>query len=463
MVFSSTVFLLFFLPIVIVVYYNPVFRSRGFRNVFLLLASLGFYAFGEPVFVLVMMASIVINWVAALLIEKKKHTRLALSVALIFDLGLLFVFKYLDFFLESAGLLFGRSGVGLGIELPIGISFFTFQIMSYVLDVYRGAAAQRSALNVGLYISMFPQLIAGPIVRYETVANEILNRRESIEDFSKGICRFIIGLFKKTVFANNVALTADAAFNADGGITAGFAWLGVIAYALQIYFDFSGYSDMAIGLGQMFGFHFLENFDHPYISRSITEFWRRWHISLGSWFRDYLYIPLGGNRVSAARHIFNLFIVWLLTGLWHGANWTFVVWGLMYFVLLASEKYLFKIGRERASGTKGALLSVYTIFFVLVGWVFFRCESLSKAAAYFGCMFGAGAQEHSLSSSFLRILPLIILACLASTPIFSKLFTILKKKKVGRVVYAVTLILMFALSLAVTVSGSYNPFIYFNF
>ena len=345
MLFSSSIFLFLFLPLVLLIYYLPLGRFRQGQNVFVLLASLGFYAWGEPWFVLVMMGSIVVNYGFGLWVDhNQRHNhsaRMPVILALVVNLGILFVFKYLTFTLGILNDL-GAHFVIPGIELPIGISFFTFQALSYVLDIQRGhGQVQRSPLKVGLYISFFPQLIAGPIVKYETVADQIDHRKENWEDFSSGCARFVVGLGKKVLLANQLALVADRAFQLGGmgQLTTGFAWLGSLCYTLQIYYDFSGYSDMAIGLGKMFGFHFLENFNYPYISRSVTEFWRRWHISLSTWFRDYVYFPLGGSRVnSKGKHIRNLFVVWLLTGIWHGANWTFIVWGLFYFVLLMLEK-----------------------------------------------------------------------------------------------------------------------------
>ena len=390
MLFSSSVFLFLFLPAVLLVYYLPLRRWREGQNVFLLLASLFFYAWGEPWFVLVMIASILANYGFGLWVAhaqgRGRSGRPAVVCAVVLNLGLLFVFKYLMFTLGILNRL-GAAFVIPVIELPIGISFFTFQALSYVLDVQRGRGqAQRSPLKVGLYVSLFPQLIAGPIVKYETVAEQIDGRRETWADFSAGCTRFIAGLGKKVLIANQLALVADWAFLLEGAgdLTAAFAWLGSICYTFQIYYDFSGYSDMAIGLGKMFGFHFLENFNYPYISTSVTEFWRRWHISLSTWFRDYVYFPLGGSRVeSRSRHIRNLFVVWLLTGIWHGANWTFVAWGLFYFVLLVLEKYA-GLGR----GWPGWCRWLFTFLMVNFAWVLFRADSLLAAAHYLQAMFG---------------------------------------------------------------------------
>ena len=382
MVFSSTTFLFLFLPAVIFFYWLPdVFikiksffckkdtvpqrveaakRSeaegagvggsgiRKYKNLVLLAFSILFYAWGEPAFVLVMLLSIFINYLLGRLIDKyRNHDKALLWTSVLFNLGILFIFKYLCFTLQNISWLISKDFSSIKIALPIGISFFTFQAMSYVIDVYKKKVqVQKSLFNLGLYIALFPQLIAGPIVRYETIEKKIENRDENYDDFAEGTVRFIQGLAKKVIIANNVALVSDAAFETPiNELSTAFAWLGAIAYSLQLYFDFSGYSDMAIGLGKMFGFHFLENFNYPYMASSITDFWRRWHISLSSWFRDYVYFPLGGSRVdSKARHIFNLFIVWLLTGIWHGANWTFIVWGLFYFILLVIEKQKSLVG-----------------------------------------------------------------------------------------------------------------------
>jgi len=477
-VFSSTVFLLLFLPLLLIVYYNPFFRNRPFRNYILLLFSLAFYAWGEPVFVFVLLLSILINWFFTLMIARqtdpKKRKRL-LFFPITFDIGLIFIFKYLGFTMRNLGLLLGSASMQLNIVLPIGISFFTFQIMSYVFDVYRKKApVQRNVLNVALYISLFPQLIAGPIVRYETVADQIMNRRENPGDFTAGVTRFIFGLGKKVLLANYVGLIADNIFAAAEGLSAASAWLGIIAYALQIYFDFSGYSDMAIGLGWMFGFHFLENFNYPYIASSVTDFWRRWHISLSTWFRDYVYIPLGGNRVSQARWIFNIFAVWLLTGVWHGANWTFIVWGLYYFVFLLIEKL------TGFDGKLGFFSHAYTLLIVLIGWVIFRAESLPRAIEYLGYMFGAGANgivddlfRYYLSNGKWVLLAAAISCFPLGKFIRNRLLAgpaqasgghlqggLQTMMDLGKTAFTA---LIFVLSLLVCVNSTYNPFIYFNF
>ncbi|MCL2208087.1 MAG: hypothetical protein FWB90_08370 [Fibromonadales bacterium] len=449
MVFSSSIFLLLFLPMVIAIYYNPVVKARAFRNVFLLLASLLFYAWGEPVYVFIMLATIAVNWALALKINKTK-----LIMAIILDIGLLFVYKYANF--AAANLGFPVPGIAL----PIGISFFTFQMISYMVDVYRGKArAQKNFLSCALYISLFPQLIAGPIIRYADIEEQLNNRKENWDDFCEGLKRFVVGLGKKLLIANNCALAADAAFDhikQGGEIGAAFAWLGVIAYTLQIFFDFSGYSDMAIGLGRMFGFKFLENFNYPYISASITEFWRRWHISLGSWFRDYVYIPLGGSRVNTKSRLFmNLLIVWLLTGIWHGANWTFIAWGLGYFVFLASEKFFLPISK-----CPKPLAHVYTMLIVICLFVIFRANSLGDAANYYAVMFGFG------NSPFITEDFWFYLGSLKLYFFFGILFCFPVVKRIEvlfpSLSFAVCIIL-FTLCFASIVKGGYNPFIYFNF
>ena len=469
MVFSSPIFLLFFLPLVLVVYYNPLFKGRSFRNNVLLVFSLVFYAWGEPLFVFVMMLSILINWFFTRVMDCQKDPlkrRIWMLVPIIFDISLIFLFKYLGFFAYNLGRLIGGP-ISFDIALPIGISFFTFQIMSYVLDVYRrNAPVQNNVLRLGLYISLFPQLIAGPIVRYETVADEINERNENRGDFVQGMTRFIFGLGKKVLLANYVGLIADNLF-ALGTLSVASAWLGVTAYALQIYYDFSGYSDMAIGMGRMFGFHFLENFNFPYTARSVTDFWRRWHISLSTWFRDYVYIPLGGNRVGSARRVFNLLVVWGLTGLWHGANWTFIVWGLYYFVFLLLEKFIGPKHRQ------GILSHVYTLLIVLVGWVIFRSETMGGAIKYLGYMFGvdAGGLVDKAFYYYLVNGKWVLLAALLCTmPIIQSLRKLLELKsqspgwltamEYGRIMMTA---LIFVLSLLACVNSTYNPFIYFNF
>ena len=463
MLFSSIIFVFAFLPIVVALYY--LFKGkRTVQNVILTFASLFFYAWGEPRFVLIMILSIIMNWLFALGVEKwrenKKISRLMVALSVACNLGILFIFKYLNFTLQNINNL-GISVPVTSIALPIGISFFTFQAMSYVIDVYRkNGSVQKNPLNIALYISFFPQLIAGPIVRYQTVADEIHNRVETVEDFSRGVCRFIIGFCKKVLLSNVMALVADAAFDADGRSVA-FAWVGAIAYTLQIFYDFSGYSDMGIGLGRMFGFHFLENFDYPYISRSISEFWRRWHMSLGSWFRDYVYFPLGGSRVKTkSRLVFNLFVVWFLTGIWHGANWTFIIWGLIYFVLIAIEKLTGFANKLKGFGT------VYTLFFVIMGWVLFRAENLTSAISYMKDMFGFGSMGLMCDKVIFYLSENkfeFIFGILFCIPVFKYVPEKIKNGKIANVVYPIVLMTLFVFAVSCIVKGAYNPFIYFNF
>ena len=472
MLFSSTTFIYLFLPAVLLGYYVLFRWSRNLQNIFLLIASLLFYAWGEPKFVLIMMASILLNWLLGLLVNRfKKNKPLCkglVAVDVVLNLSLLFVFKYLGFTCRTVNSLLGAGWNIPSIALPIGISFFTFQAMSYVIDVYREkGAVQKNLLCVGLYIAFFPQLIAGPIVRYETVADEILHRKETADDFFDGFARFVVGLAKKVLLSNTFAFLADQAFNSavtGEVLSVGFSWLGALAYTLQIFFDFGGYSDMAIGLGRMFGFHFLENFNYPYISTSITEFWRRWHMSLGTWFRDYVYIPLGGSRVSKPRQIFNLFVVWFLTGVWHGANFTFILWGLMYFVLLVIEKFT---GWYK---TKGKFLTVvkwfYTIIFVILGWVLFRAETVADALHYLRSMFGLGGASliDGMFTGYLKQnLVLLVVGIILCTPIIPALKRKYGSTLIWNILSVVGLTFLFLLSVASLVSSSYNPFIYFNF
>lgn len=472
MLFSSTTFIYLFLPIILVLYYTVFRRSRLGKNILLFLGSLFFYAWGEPKFVFVMLLSIVVNWFFGLMVHRYRDrtvlSKTLLGIDVFLNLALLFVFKYLGF---TASVIRDLSGAELTvpeIALPIGISFFTFQALSYVVDVYRQKGdVQTNILYVGLYISFFPQLIAGPIVRYETIAEEIQSRQETLEDFTKGFSRFIVGLGKKVLLANGFALIADAVFDLSKSgteLSVLLSWLGALAYTFQIFFDFGGYSDMAIGLGQMFGFHFLENFNYPYISTSVSEFWRRWHISLGSWFRDYLYIPLGGNRVSKGRNICNLFIVWFATGLWHGANFTFIVWGLLYFLLLTAEKFL-KLEKWTGKGIT-AIKWLYTMLFVIIGWVIFRVETISDGWVFLQSMFGFRGNpltDGVFTEYFRQNTLLLLCGILLSTPLFRWLKEKTANSTLADYVRAIALFAVFLLSIVSLVSNSYNPFIYFNF
>lgn len=472
MLFSSTVFLFLFLPLVLLGYYVVLRRWRQVQNIFLLAVSLFFYAWGEPRFVVIMLASIAANYGFGLWVgadrQRGRKGRLPVLLAVLANLGLLFVFKYLTFVLTNLNLLGAQLTVPL-IELPIGISFFTFQALSYVLDVHRGrGGVQVNPLKVGLYISFFPQLIAGPIVKYETVADQIDNRRENWPDFSAGACRFVVGLGKKVLIANQLAVVADRAFQLSGqGLaSAGLAWLGAVCYTLQIYYDFSGYSDMAIGLGKMFGFHFLENFNYPYLAKSVTEFWRRWHISLSTWFRDYVYFPLGGSRVKSPwRHVGNLFVVWLLTGVWHGANWTFLCWGLLYFVLLVLEKFA-GLGR----GWPACLKWLFTMLMVNFAWVLFRAEGIGDALRYFRDMLFLGSRpgwDNTAAMYLWENLPVLIAAVIFAAPVAGwvrdKLYARRRLAPLWDAGYAALLLAVFLVSASFLVKGTYNPFIYFNF
>ena len=469
MLFSSATFLFAFLPTVTLLYYIIPARFRTARNMLLTLVSILFYAWGEPRFVVVMLAMIAVNWALALLAEAQgdKYRRMVLVTAVAVNISLLFVFKYLTFVLENTNRFLGLSIHVPSITLPIGISFFTFQAMSYVIDVCRGdGKAQRNILNVMLYIAFFPQLIAGPIVRYSDFADQINCRTESFDGWSGGCCRFALGLGKKVILSNNLAYVADAAFSSIGNMSVLLAWLGAIAYTLQIYFDFSGYSDMAIGLGRMFGFRIRENFNYPYISRSVSEFWRRWHISLGSWFRDYVYIPLGGSRVSIPRHLFNIFLVWMLTGFWHGAAWNFVIWGLYFALLLILEKvWLLEILKK-----SHVLNRIYVLTAAVISFVIFDATDMSQAFSYLKAMFGAGGYpliSAACSYYFRSYFVVLMIALLGATPIPKSFCRRIQQWKTG------TAVMLFAEPLALSalllictaflVDGSFNPFLYFRF
>ncbi|MCM1103078.1 MAG: MBOAT family protein [Clostridium sp.] len=465
MVFSSSVFLIFFLPVVVIGYYLPFVRSRTYKNVFLLAASLAFYAYGEPVYVSVLLFSIVFNWLMGRMIGGGKEggrRRAGLFFGVFVNLLLLFCFKYLNFTIWNLNHLFGMRIPGTQIVLPIGISFYTFQAISYLADIYAGKAkAQKSVLDVGVYIALFPQLVAGPIVRYDTIAKEIHERKETFQDAYEGIHRLIIGLGKKILLADHLAILADRAYSLPTAeLSVAMAWLGAGAYTLQIFFDFSAYSDMAIGLGRIFGFHFMENFDYPYVSKSITEFWRRWHISLSSWFRDYVYIPLGGNRRGKRIQIRNLLIVWGLTGLWHGANWTFILWGLLQFLVLLAEKVTGYARRENGFGR------LYVIPVILIGWSLFRAESLRGAWSYLLAMFGgsgifADRMAAAYAGSFLIWILLGLWFCVPHQRIREMAGKLPEKIRIptAELLYAV----VFVVSFAYIIRASYSPFIYFNF
>ena len=468
MLFPSEVFLFVFLPVVLVIYYGLLRKNMALKNTFLLLASLFFYAWGEPKYVFLMIATILFNWFYGILIDKVRDRKIPVRVIMCLmvftNVGILGWYKYSGFAVSQVNRFLHTNLTVPEVVLPIGISFFTFQAMSYAIDVYRGnGKVQKNPLQVGLYVSLFPQLIAGPIVRYETVAEQIEHRVENWADFSAGVTRFCVGLGKKVLIANNMAVVADAAFNLiindEFQASMGMAWLGAISYTLQIFFDFSGYSDMAIGLGRMFGFHFEENFNYPYISKTVSEFWRRWHISLQTWFRDYVYFPLGGSRVSKPRMILNLLIVWGLTGIWHGANWTFIAWGLLYFVILTFEKLS---GLSRKNYWWG---HIYTMVLVIIGWVIFRAINLGDAILYIKAMFGIGAKGIIDKAVFAYIAQnwiYYVFALIGCAPIMPWIDKKLANNKVWQIVYAVGMVVVLVVSVSFISNNAYNPFIYFN-
>ncbi len=459
MVFSDLIFLFFFLPAVLLV---TKLSPPAWRNTELLLFSLLFYAWGEPVYVLLMLAVILLNYLSGLFIARfqpgSRGRKLALAAAVTLNLAVLGYFKYTGFFLESLNRLTGSRFSIPEIVLPIGISFYIFQSMSYVIDVYRGEVApQGNPLMFGTYVSLFPQLIAGPIVRYRDIAAELRDRKETWGAFAAGIVRFVYGLAKKVLIANQMGVLTDRMLLTETGTLS--AWVGMAAYTLQIYFDFSGYSDMAIGLGRMLGFRFKENFDHPYVSRNVTEFWRRWHMSLSSWFREYVYIPLGGNRKGPARQVLNLLIVWALTGLWHGASANFILWGLYYAVLLILEKFVFGRLTERLPGFLQQLL---TLLIVAFGWGIFYHTDFGLWQAFVGRLFSACPDPASTLHFAAAYLPTFLLACAAASEAPQ---AVLRKLRKGPFSWLETLflILLFILCTAALVNQSYNPFIYFRF
>ena len=468
MVFSSLTFLYFFFPAVFILYF--VCKNRVYRNAILLLASLVFYAWGEPKFVIMMLLASFIAYVGGLYIHKfdtegKKKAKKTVFIITTVLLSLnLFVFKYLGFVCDNLNLLLGGRIKIAEIVLPIGISFYTFQILSYVFDLYKKeVGVQKNFFYLTLYLSFFPQLIAGPIVRYQTVEDEILHRNESFDEMISGFKRFILGLAKKVIVANNVAKIAEIIYAGNAAVYgSGMYWIAAIAYALQIYFDFSGYSDMAIGLGKIFGFHFLENFNYPYISLSITEFWRRWHISLSTWFRDYIYIPLGGNRVKKGRFILNIFAVWGLTGFWHGAQWNFIIWGLYYGALLLLEKMVFGKALEKLPKI---FRWIYCMFFVLIGWVIFNITDFTQLGETIKIMFSFIPTDLSgavaANSDILKGIFYIPLGLICMLPIYPKLKK--AESKAALCVSNVLYILLLAVCIMFTLSSTYNPFIYFRF
>lgn len=466
MVFSSTIFLCVYLPLVLLGYY--ICPKKG-RNLFLLIVSLVFYAWGEPKYVFLMIFSILINYVFGRLMDKnrgrQKRMKLLLVLSVVIDLGLLSVFKYTDFVITNINAIFGSSFDLLNIALPIGISFYTFQAMSYTIDVYRDdVRVQKNLIDFGMYITMFPQLIAGPIVRYADVQDQLAERSVTTVDFSEGVMRFVVGLGKKVLLANQMGAVWSDIYALGGDVSALMAWTGAIAYTFQIYFDFSGYSDMAIGLGRMFGFKFPENFRYPYQSVSITDFWRRWHITLSTWFKEYLYIPLGGNRRGLARQALNLLIVWSLTGFWHGAGWNFVMWGLYYFVILFIEKLFLLKALDKLPKF---FRHVYALVLIIIGWVIFASDDVSVLLPYLGSMFGANGAVGGMDVyTLLTKAVLLIICCIASTELPKKLFLSAAgamNEKAAFTLKSVLMIALLALSMILLIGDSYNPFLYFRF
>lgn len=476
MLFSSVIFIIIFLPIVLI---GNSLIPRSLKNSFLLLFSLLFYAWGEGVYIFLMLASIIINYIIGLAIEKSRNNNLdkiTLIAGVIINVGLIVYFKYVNFIYENFVEIFSNNinqTKDLNIHLPIGISFFTFQSISYLIDIYRkDTIAQKNPINIGLYIALFPQLIAGPIVRYTDIVKELTHRKFDAQLFSSGVIRFVIGLSKKVLIANSVAEIADKIFNLPlSDVTTPIAWLGIICYTLQIYFDFSGYSDMAIGLGRMLGFKFLENFNFPYIARSIQDFWRRWHISLSSWFKDYLYIPLGGNRGSAYRTYFNLIFVFFITGLWHGASWNFIFWGMFHGSFLILERI--GLGKILAK-LWTPIAHIYTLLVVIIAWVFFRIEEIDTAFYYVLRMFGQGDNItyyfglKSFTNNF-NIMMMIVGVITATRalhfiPNYFKSLNILDPKKIiYNFFQLIILVILLASCLSELASGTYNPFIYYRF
>lgn len=466
MVFSSTIFLCVYLPLVLLGYY--ICPKKG-RNLFLLIASLVFYAWGEPKYVFLMIFSILVNYIFGRLMDKnrgrQKRMKLLLVLSVVIDLGLLSVFKYTDFIITNVNAIFGSSFDLLNIALPIGISFYTFQAMSYTIDVYRNdVRVQKNLIDFGMYITMFPQLIAGPIVRYADVQDQLAERSVTTADFSEGVMRFVVGLGKKVLLANQMGAVWSEIYALGGDVSALMAWTGAIAYTFQIYFDFSGYSDMAIGLGRMFGFKFPENFRYPYQSVSITDFWRRWHITLSTWFKEYLYIPLGGNRCGLARQALNLLIVWSLTGFWHGAGWNFVMWGLYYFVILFIEKLFLLKALDKLPKL---FRHVYALLLIVIGWVIFASDDVGVLLPYLGSMFGANGAVGGMDvyTLFTKAV-LLIICCVASTELPKRLFlsaTGAMNEKAAFTIKSVMTIALLALSMILLIGDSYNPFLYFRF
>ncbi len=463
MLFTSISFLYYFLPIVIILYFIV---PKKFKNFILFLSSIFFYFCGEPIYTFLMIGEIFIAYVGARYLEKHRKKSILVSLLAI-HIGALGLFKYSDFTINNINQIFGSKIPLLKLALPIGISFYTFQIISYVVDVYRGKVkAQKSFLKLATYVSLFPQLIAGPIVRYETIEKELDSRTSNFENFAYGVRRFVIGLGKKVLIANMLGELCDV-FSTTNEKSILFYWIFAISYSLQIYFDFSAYSDMAIGLGRMFGFHFLENFNYPYISKSITEFWRRWHMSLSSWFRDYVYIPLGGNRKETIILVRNIFIVWALTGIWHGANWTFVIWGLMFGIMLIIEKLFLTKHLEKMPSI---LQRIYVLFTVMISFIIFNANSIGEAWNNIIGLFGANGESLINASTIYYLksyLVVLVIAIIGSTPLLKNIIEKLKTKtNANKIINLLEPIAMASILIIVTaylVDNSYNPFLYFRF
>ena len=459
MVFSSIPFLFFFLPIVLICYYLVPFKLK---NYVLLVFSLIFYAWGEPVYIILMIFSCLLNYFYALYHDKVKNRKLLFILCIVANLLILGFFKYADFLIDIINSIFRLNINPLKLALPIGISFFTFQTMSYSIDVYRSSVVpERNFFYFTTYVSMFPQLIAGPIVRYETISKELYKRDINFNNFSDGLLRFMQGLFKKVLIANNIGYLWTTLSSMES-LSIASAWLGIIAYTFQIYFDFSAYSDMAIGMGKMLGFNYLDNFNYPYISKSVTEFWRRWHISLSSWFKDYVYIPLGGSKCSRIKHIRNMLIVWCLTGIWHGASYNFMLWGLYYGIILIIEKFFLKGFLSKLPNT---LKHIYTMLVVIIGWLIFASTDLSMFSVYFSNMFNIFKYpfiDETFMFYFKSYFIIIVISTLLSMPIYQNI----KKKLNSRGWMIISLILylvFFFITVSYLVSDSYNPFLYFRF
>ena len=468
MVFSSIFFLFYFLPTILLIYYIV---PRKFKNTVLFIASLIFYGWGEPIYITIMIFSTVVDYTHGILIERYRDHRLKAKLILlssiIINLSLLCFFKYADFFIQNINIVLNTNFDYFNLPLPIGISFYTFQTMSYTIDIYLNKSpVQKNMISFGAYVALFPQLIAGPIVQYNTIADQLDNRKENTTQFTQGIERFVIGLGKKVLLANNIGMLWDEIQGLQmSDMTVFTAWLGIIAFSFQIYFDFSGYSDMAIGLGKMFGFDFLENFNYPYISQSITEFWRRWHISLGAWFRDYVYIPLGGNRVGVLKLFRNIGIVWFLTGFWHGASWNFILWGIYFGVIIGLEKGFILNILDRVHPI---IRHIYALVLILFGWVLFSFEDIGSGLQYFKIMLGfkdLDLYDQRFLYYFTSYGFVLILLVLCSTPILKTVLGMLKKKyeKLETILFSLSLLLIMIFSIAYLVDSTYNPFLYFRF